>query len=182
MLGNGPGKRLTEYVNDYVLYDLETTGVSPTKDEVIEISAVKVRNGKIVDEFTTLVNPGKPIPRPASMVNGIHDDMVADAPSFEKALKEFDEFIGEDVLVGHNIVRFDNKFINRDANKFWGMKFTNDYLDTLELSWRDLPNLEKHNLAFLANYFNISSKGAHRALNDCKINQAVYEAMKESIV
>ena len=73
MLGNERGKQLYHYVSDYVLFDLETTGISNTYDEVIEISAVKVRNGKIVDEFNELVNPGRSIPYAASMVNNITD-------------------------------------------------------------------------------------------------------------
>ena len=71
MLGKRKGKQRREYVRDYVLYDLETTGISSLYDEVIEISAVKVRNGKIVDEFSELVNPGRPIPYAASIVNNI---------------------------------------------------------------------------------------------------------------
>ena len=75
MLGKRKGKQRREYVPDYVLYDLETTGISSLYDEVIEISAVKVRNGKIVDEFSELVNPGRPIPYAASSVNNISDKM-----------------------------------------------------------------------------------------------------------
>ena len=78
MLGNKKGKQLNKYVPDYVLYDLETTGISANYDEVIEISAVKVRGGKIIDEFSTLVNPGRTIPYGASAVNHIYDEMVAD--------------------------------------------------------------------------------------------------------
>ena len=89
MLGNSKGKQICQYVPDYVLYDLETTGTSSTYDEVIEISAVKVRNGNIVDEFSELVNPGRLIPYADSMVNNISDDMVAGAPSFAEVLPWF---------------------------------------------------------------------------------------------
>ena len=94
MLGKRKGKQRREYVRDYVLYDLETTGISSLYDEVIEISAVKVRNGKIVDEFSELVNPGRPIPYAASSVNNISDKMVENARSFEKVLPEFLAFAG----------------------------------------------------------------------------------------
>lgn len=97
MLGKRKGKQRREYVPDYVLYDLETTGISSLYDEVIEISAVKVRNGKIVDEFSELVNPGRPIPYAASSVNNISDKMVENARSFEKVLPEFLAFAGDDV-------------------------------------------------------------------------------------
>ena len=86
MLGKTRGKRICSYVPDYVLYDLETTGISSKYDKVIEISAVKVRGGRIVDEFSELVNPGRPIPAAASSVNNIFDEMVAGALSFEKVL------------------------------------------------------------------------------------------------
>ena len=111
MLGKRKGKQRREYVPDYVLYDLETTGISSLYDEVIEISAVKVRNGKIVDEFSELVNPGRPIPYAASSVNNISDKMVENARSFEKVLPEFLAFAGDDVLAGHNIAGFDMKFL-----------------------------------------------------------------------
>ena len=118
MLSNNPGKKLNTYTSDYVVFDLETTGTSCMTDEVVEISAVKARDGKAVDEFSTLVNPGRPIPFYASEVNGITDDMVAESPCFEEALKQFLDFAGDDVLVGHNIHTFDMKFIQRDAGKY----------------------------------------------------------------
>ena len=101
------GNLLNTYVADYVVFDLETTGISPKTDEVVEISAVKVEHGKVTDEFSTLVNPKRRIPYGASRVNGITDDMVAEAPFFEQVLEEFLEFIEGFVLVGHNIARFD---------------------------------------------------------------------------
>ena len=91
------------YVPDYVLFDLETTGTSCIYDEVIEISAVKVRSGKVVEEFSQLVNPKRPIPYAASMVNHISDEMVANEPDFGQVLPEFLTFAGDDILVGHNI-------------------------------------------------------------------------------
>ena len=109
MLTNKAGKRLIKYVPDYVLFDLETTGLSCRNDEVIEISALKVKDGSVEDEFSTLVNPGMPIPFMASEVNGITDDMVKDSPDFKTALGQFIEFAGDFVLVGHNIVSFDMK-------------------------------------------------------------------------
>ena len=111
MLGNTKGKLINQYVPDYVLYDLETTGTSSKYDEVIEISAVKVKNGVVTEEFSQLVNPGRPIPSAASAVNHITDDMVAFAPMFDSVLQQFLAFIGDDVLAGHNINRFDMKFL-----------------------------------------------------------------------
>lgn len=109
MLASAQGKNLNRYVPDYVLFDLETTGISCNCDEVIEISAVKVRSGTIADSFSSLVNPGRPIPWGASQVNNITDEMVSDAPTMEEILPVFLNFFGDDVLVGHNIERFDLK-------------------------------------------------------------------------
>ncbi len=181
MLSNDLGRKMCKYIEDYVVFDLETTGVSPKKDEVIEISAVKVKGGNVVDEFTTLVNPGCPIPDYASSVNGIYDYMVKDAPSFDKALGDFLEFIGDMVLVGHNIHTFDMKFICRDAKKYFGNYVGNDYIDTLPLARMVFPKLDHHTLVDLADYYDIETEGAHRALNDCRMNQAVFEKLGEEI-
>lgn len=89
MLGKRKGKQRREYVRDYVLYDLETTGISSLYDEVIEISAVKVRNGKIVDEFSELVNPGRPIPYAASSVNNISDKWWKMRAPLKKSYRNF---------------------------------------------------------------------------------------------
>lgn len=169
------GTRLKTYVPDYVVFDLETTGISAYKDAVIEVSAVKVVNGQVVDEFSTLVNPERPIPYAASSVNNIYDDMVKDAPVFEVALKDFLEFVGDFVLVGHNIHSFDMKFIRRDALEYWGKTIDNDYVDTLYMARSVLPQLSHHRLVDLAQHYGISDEGAHRALADCRMNQKVFE-------
>ena len=160
-----------------MVFDLETTGISRVYDEVVEISAVKVRGGKVVDEFSTLVNPGRHIPSGASQVNGITDQMVAYAPRFVKVLQEFLDFTEGYPLVGHNIASFDMKFICRDAEKYYGSVPVNDYVDTLPLARKHLPNLSHHKLTDLASYYGLTTDGAHRALNDCRMNQQVYECM-----
>ncbi len=181
MLSNEIGKRLFTYVKDYVVFDLETTGLSCDYDNVVEISAVKVIDGKAVDEYTTLVNPGTPIPYGATKINGITDEMVADSPTFDIALKAFMEFAGDKVLVGHNIHTFDMKFICRDALKYFDKTIGNDYVDTLTLSQIYLPELKGHKLVNLAEYYGLSSEGAHRALVDCHMNHKVYEHLADEI-
>lgn len=119
MLSSNKGKKLNKYVKDYVVFDLETTGTSCICDEVVEISAIKVLNGQVVEEFSTLVNPQIPIPFWATDLNGITDKMVANAPTFDKALADFLTFAGDMILVGHNIHTFDMKFVCRDAVKFF---------------------------------------------------------------
>ena len=177
MLGLRTGDKLDKYVSDYTVFDLETTGVSPQTDKVIEISAIKVRNGQAVGEFSSLVNPMRGIPYGATRVNGITDEMVADKPVFEKVLGDFLDFVEDDILVGHNIHDFDMKFIHRDCEAFFRMFLGNDYIDTLPLARKCLPQLGHHKLTDLATYYKISINGAHRALNDCRMNQLVFERL-----
>ncbi len=181
MLGNKKGKKIRKYVRDYVVFDLETTGISSDFDKVIEISALMVKDGRVTDEFTSLVNPGRHIPKGASDVNGITDDMVADAEDFSVILKEFLDFAGDMVLVGHNIHTFDMKFIYRDTNAFYGKVPDNDYIDTLDIARNYLPDLSHYKLVDLAEYYGISSTGAHRALNDCRMNQQVFSCLAKEM-
>lgn len=181
MLGDKRGRKLDKYVTDYVVFDLETTGTNAVNDAVIEISAVKVQAHRVVDEFSTLVNPEKPIPYYATQINHIDDSMVEDAPLFEQALTDFNAFIGSMPLVGHNIHTFDMKFIWRDAQEYWGKTICNDYIDTLPLARQCLPQLSNHKLSDLAVHYHISTDGAHRALSDCRMNQKVYEKLGEAL-
>ena len=177
MLGKTKGKQLLEYVPDYVVFDLETTGINCYKDSVVEISAVKVIGGRVENEFSSLVNPQRSIPYEVSKVNGITDAMVAEAPTFDKVLEKFIEFTEGMPLVGHNIHNFDLRFIYRDSEKFYGGIPGNNYVDTLRLARKYLPQLKRHSLTVLAEYYGISTEGAHRALNDCRMNQQVYEQL-----
>ena len=179
------GKRLAKYESTYIVFDLETTGINVNTDDIIEISAVKVEDKNIIETFSTLVNPGRSIPYQVSMINHITDNMVKDAPDIHQALDEFLEFIGDAVLVGHNIHSFDMNFIYDAVMKIYGREFQNDYIDTLTMSRRCLPQLESHKLVNIAHYFGFDTAGAHRALNDCIMNQKCYEEMgklQESIV
>lgn len=182
MLANTPGTHKTEYFHDYVVFDLETTGVNCNRDKVVEISAIKVIGSQIADEFSTLVNPECSIPFYASQVNGITDDMVADAPLFSDALYDFLEFAGDAVLVGHNIHTFDLKFIYRDSKEYFGKIPGNDYVDTLRLARIYLPEMKHHSLSDLATHYGVSTEGAHRALADCRMNQVVYEELGKLIL
>ncbi len=171
------GKRLNGYVPNYVVFDLETTGISVQHDTIIEISALKVVNGKVEREFSTLVNPLRPIPSGATAVNGITDAMVADAPVLSVVMTRFLEFIGNDILVGHNIHTFDTNFVYDAALGLLGREMHNDYVDTLYMARQCLPQLAHHTLGDVAGYFHISTDGAHRALSDCRMNQQIYEQM-----
>lgn len=179
MYGKSRGKKLSDYVSNYVVFDLETTGTSPKTEAIIEISALKVVDGKVVDTFSTLVNPEKPISPEATAVNGITDDMVKNEPTLDIVLPQFNEFIEEYILVGHNIHCFDMKFIWKAAEALFGQTISNDYIDTLPMSRKCLPQLAHHRLVDLATYYDIDTAGAHRALQDCIMNQLCFEYMQD---
>lgn len=145
------------------------------RDRILEIGAVKVRGGQIVDEFVSLVNPERRIPEDAFFVSGINDDMVKDAPILVEVLPRFYDFIGDDVLVGHNIHIFDNRFIYRFSEEYFGQVPDNDYVDTLYLSRGMFPDMKHHKLSDMVGYYGVDMLEAHRALSDSKMNQQVYE-------
>lgn len=171
------GKRLNQYIGDYVVFDLETTGVRPNLDEIIEISAIRVREHRPVEEYSTLVQPGMHIPAAATAVNHITDDMVKDAPELADALNGFLEFAANDILVGHNIQQFDLNFIYQGLMRTSGKEMENDYIDTLYMARQCLPELSHHRLSDVSEHFGINTVGAHRALNDCVMNQKCYEEL-----
>ena len=102
------------YTNDYVVIDLETTGLSPKYEKIIEIGAVRIRNGEVSDTFSTFVNPGKSLPPRITELTGINEAELVNAPYIEEILDEFLDFIGDDVLMGHNLL-FDYSFIKKFA-------------------------------------------------------------------
>lgn len=171
------GKRLSGYLENYIVFDLETTGINTETDDIIEISAVRVCNHEIKETYTTLVNPGRHIPAGATAVNGITDEMVKDAPDIGTAIAGFMEFIGDGVLVGHNIHTFDISFAYDAAWEALGKELSNDYVDTLFMARKCLPELSHHKLTDISEHFKIATEGAHRALNDCMMNQKCYEEM-----
>lgn len=172
-------ENIDRYSKNCVLLDIETTGLSCERDSIIELCALKVIEGNIDAEFSTLINPGIDIPYDSTLIHGITDDMVAGAPDVEEALKAFKKFAGDAVLAGHNIKRFDLGFIQRDAARFLGRALPNEYMDTLMVARRFLPQLESRSLESLSRYYGISYKGAHRALTDCKINLEVFERLAQ---
>lgn len=171
------GRRRNEYVKDYVVFDIETTGFRPGLDEIIEISAIKVKEHQVIADYSTLVRPSVRIPASATRVNGITNQMVSDAPKIEEAMAGFMAFIGDEILVGHNIHSFDTNFIYDAAMEAFQEGIYNDYIDTLYMAKSCLPQLKHHKLGDVSEYFGISTKGAHRALNDCIMNQKCYEKM-----
>lgn len=173
------GKRLRKFINDYTLFDIETTDLNINYAEIIEIAAIKVRKNNIIDSFETLVKPQESIPIEISKLTGITDEMVLNAPAISEVLPHFIDFIGDDILVGHNINSYDLNIVYDIAVDLLDFKISNDFIDTLDLSrclvGLDLPH---YNLTSLCNYFNVINKKAHSALSDVMANHEVYQKMK----
>lgn len=161
------------FKNDFVIVDLETTGLSPVQHEIIEIGAIKVENNQVVDTMDIFVKPNKPVSRFITNITGITNQMLQDAMSVEEGLALFLDFAKDHTLVAHN-AKFDMGFLNNYTSKCFNANLNNDCLDTLLLSKQLLKDVPNYKLGTLAEYFNISYEGAHRSLRDCEITLDVY--------
>ena len=156
----------------YIVFDIETTGLSPINDMITEIGAVKIINGEIIDTYSQLINPERPIPEFITNLTGITDDMVRDKPTIGEVIKDFKNFIGEDVLVAHN-ASFDIGFI-REKMKKYNIDLDNPVLDTLELSRAVFPSLRSHKLNIIAKHLDVSLLNHHRAVDDATATAEIF--------
>ncbi len=175
---NHKGKSLLKWVDDYVLVDIETTGLSPTSNEIIEIGAIKVKENKIVDKYDTLIKIEGYLSPFITNLTGITNEMLEYGKNQEEALKEFVEFTGNEIIMGHN-VNFDINFIYDKCESYLGYYLSNDFIDTMRIAKHIFPNIRNYKLGTLADYFNVDYRNAHRGLNDVKITYEVYNKMKE---
>ena len=169
-------KILEPTVNDYIILDFETTGFSPINEKILEIGAIKVIDGKIVDKFDELIDPEKIIPPFISSKINITNQMVFGKRKISSVLPELVQFIGKFPIIAHN-AKFDMGFLIYNMQKL-GFEFQNSVIDTLYLS-RKLLKLKKNNLTFLADYFGIEYNNAHRAFADVLALFEVYKKLKE---
>ncbi|TDL83300.1 PolC-type DNA polymerase III [Peribacillus frigoritolerans] len=152
----------------YVVFDVETTGLSAVYDTIIELAAVKIRNGDIIDRFESFANPHHRLSATTIELTGITDDMVATAPNVDEVLRRFKEWAGEDILVAHN-ASFDMGFLNVGYKQLLGAgKAANPVIDTLELGRFLYPELKSHRLNTLAKKFDIELTQHHRAIFDAE--------------
>lgn len=161
---------------NFVVFDLETTGIKYQENEIVEIGAVKVRNGEIIEEYQTLVKPDHPISAEASTINHITNNMLADQPKIYEVLPEFLSFVGDDVLVAHN-VRFDYSFL-ANACMLCFFKAPELLFDTMTLA-RYYPEAESKKLTALAETAGIEIENAHRALSDARMTANLVLATNE---
>ncbi len=170
--------------NDYnfddaeiTVFDFETTGVAAENDRIIEIGAVKCKNGKIIDRFSKFVNPERTIPAKIVQITNITQDMVENEPTESEIIPEFLDFIGESILVAHN-ASFDVGFLNM-ACKRLNLDMKNSYLDTLDFSRRIFTDFKNHKLGTIAKELSIPLEGAHRAVNDTECLFGVFNVLIE---
>ena len=156
----------------YVVFDIETTGFSPDVNHIIEIGAVKVENGKIVDRFSTFVNPKVPIPYRIEELTHINDSMVMDAPTIDVVLPKFLEFCEGCVMVAHN-ADFDVSFIKRKA-LLLGIDFNPTYVDTVAMARYLLPSLNRFKLDTVAKAVGVNLNNHHRAVDDAACTAEIF--------
>lgn len=165
--------------DEYVVFDLETTGFSSEHDKIIEIGAVRVKNGKISEKYSTFVNPERKIPERITELTSITDDMVKDAPVIEKVLPDFLKFIGDNALVAHN-AGFDHGFIRQKA-KDQGIETDFTVVDTVGLARVLFPELAKYKLDNIAKKLKISLENHHRAVDDAGATAEIFEKFVEML-
>ena len=151
---------------DFTVIDIETTGLSPKDNEIIELGAVKYRDGEIVSQYQQLINPGTSIPQSITKLTGITDDMVRDAPAFDESVDGFLAFIGDDLLLGHN-TNFDINFIYDACVACGHDPIKNDFVDTMRISKKMHPEYPNHKLQTLTKELGVDDKGHHRSVADC---------------
>ena len=169
------------FVDDYVLVDIETTGLSPVNDEIIEIGAIKVKDNKIVKQYNELIKIDRKLSPFITKLTGITDSMLKTGKLPTIVFKEFVDFVGEDVIIGHN-VNFDYGFLSNKCKKYISYNLENERIDTMYLAKKLVPNSINYKLGTLASYFNVSYEGAHRGLKDVEITYEVYNCLRKLVI
>ena len=173
------GENLPGFDDEMVVFDLETTGLSAKHDKIIEIGAVKIKAGEIVDTYDRFVNPGFPLSEETTALTSITTDMVKDAPDISVVLPEFLAFVGSDMLIAHN-AKFDTGFI-RAAAESLSLPFANAYLDTVALSQHVNPELARHKLDAVAKHYGLGDFHHHRAKDDAAVLAKIFFKMLEQL-
>jgi DNA polymerase III epsilon subunit family exonuclease len=159
---------------DFVVVDVEATGAKTPPNRLIELGAYRIRGGRIVDKFQSLVNPEIPIPRFVAALTRISNEMVKGAPVFAELAPQWLDFVSDSVLVAHN-APFDTSFLNHEISRVYpGHRMVNPHLCTVRLSRRALPNLLNHRLETIADHFSIPIASRHRAGSDALATAEIF--------
>ncbi len=167
------GNSLLEVITDYVCLDIETTGLDPKCDSIIEVGAVRYRNGVESERFSSLINPGFPIDEFITSLTGITNEMLKTAPSLGDVMPAIAAFISDDIIIGHN-VNFDYNFLYDAYLSFLKKPLCNNFIDTMRISRRIYRDLDNHRLSTLARHLKVSSDPTHRALDDALVTSRCY--------
>ena len=167
-----PSDFLTSCPQCYIVLDVETTGLSPESDDIIEFGAIKIENGQETDCFNTFIDPGYPIPPYITQITGITDTDVAGSPDLLTAIKDIAAFISDFPIVAHNAT-FDLRFLFCAYQKA-GMQTNFHYIDTLTLARHAFPELPSHRLSILIDYLGINGTQEHRALSDVRFTYQIF--------
>ena len=159
---------------DFVVVDVEATGAKMPPNRLIELGAYRIRGGRIVDKFLSLVNPEIPIPRFVASLTGISNDMVKNAPVFAEVAPRWLDFVSDSVLVAHN-APFDTSFLNHEISRVYANhRMVNPHLCTVRLSRRAFPELSNHRLETIAQHFSIPIASRHRAGSDALATAEIF--------
>ncbi len=161
-----------ELNTEYVVFDIETTGLSASTEKIVEIGAVKIKDGAVTDSFNEFVNPKKPIPPKITELTGITDAMVSDAKTIDEILPAFYDFAGDAVLVAHN-AQFDTSFISNEARNL-GMTYEFCSIDTLELARSTVSDVKNYKLDTLTKHFDVKLENHHRASDDAAATAQIF--------
>ena len=175
-------RSIIDLPNDYVVVDLETSGLNSRCGDILELSAIRYRNGLEEARFEQLIKPSQPIRPFISALTGITDAMVSNCPNIEAVIGQFADFVGDDILIGHNIASFDSNFLAYSYECYLSRTLDNSCVDTLRISKKLHRDWPRHELSCLAAYYGIGYSGAHRSSKDCEITHACYQAMREEIL
>lgn len=161
----------------FVALDIETTGLDPKRDRIIEIGAAWIEKGEVIKTFESFVNPRRHITDFVTELTGIQNEMLENAPDMEEVMEAFLAFCGEQIILGHHVI-FDYSFLKRNALKI-GHEFERSGIDTLRIAREYLPNLEKRSLEALCMYYQIKNPAAHRALFDALAAAELYQKLAD---
>ena len=162
-------------LKSYIAFDIETTGLNPLENEIIEIGALKVRDGKVADRFIEFIRPFAPISPMITNLTGITNEMVAGAKTRCQVVGDFLDFCENDVLIGHNVI-FDYSFVKCSAMQD-GLAFEKMGIDTLKIAKKVHTDLESKSLGSLCSHYHIENKAAHRAYHDALATAKLYQTL-----
>lgn len=176
------GKNIILFPDEYIVVDIETTGLDPTYDDIIEIGAIHVKDGNEIARFSELIRPECGyVSDFITALTGITNEMLWDAEDAPEVLPRFMDFVGNHYIVGHN-VNFDINFIYDSVLMYFNTHFQNDYIDTMRISRKLHPDWKHNRLSDISEYYGVDCTDAHRALRDCVITKNCFLELKQEVL